>query len=147
MLSVTSQGTGSHLCSSLRSALPGNSERTKQPRRGRGDLLRGKREENKSSALACSLSAAQLTDRAHGERDGTAKAVGAQDTLDNARPLARLQGALSRVLTLGFLRQDSTLCPLQNHTGNVAGVAHILAANPTLMEPLGHAERGQWDLP
>ena len=73
--------------------------------------------------------------------------VGAQDTLDNARPLARLQGALSRVLTLGFLRQDSTLCPLQNHTGNVAGVAHILAANPTLMEPLGHAERGQWDLP
>ena len=105
-------------------------------------MLRGKREENKSSALACSLSAAQLTDRAHGERDGTAK-----DTLDNARPLARLQGALSRVLTLGFLRQDSTLCPLQNHTGNVAGVAHILAANPTLMEPLGHAERGQWDLP
>lgn len=67
-------------------------------------MLRDRREENKSSALACSLSVAQLTDRAHGERDGTAKAVGARDTLDNARPLARLQGALSRVLTLGFLR-------------------------------------------
>lgn len=104
-------------------------------------------EENKSSALACSLSVTQLADRAHGERDGTAKAKGARDTLDNACPLAGLQGALFRVLALGFLRQDSTLCPLQYHTGNVAGVAHILAKNPVLMEPLGRAERGQWDLP
>ena len=104
-------------------------------------------EENKSSALACSLSVTQLADRAHRERDGTAKAKGARDTLDNACPLAGLQGALFRVLVLGFLRQDSTLCPLQYHTGNVAGVAHILAKNPVLMEPLGRAERGQWDLP
>lgn len=138
---------GRHLCGSLRSALPENSGRTKQPRRGRGGLLRGRREENKSSALACSLSVAQFAGRARGERDGTAKAKGAQDNLDKARPLARLQGALSRVLALGFLRPDSTLCPVQYHPGDVTGVAHIRAARPALMEPLGRAEWGQWDLP
>ena len=110
-------------------------------------LLRGRREENKSSGLACSLSVAQFAGRAHGERDGTAKAKGARDNSDNTRPLARLRGALSRVLALGFLRPDSTLCPVQYHPGDVASVAHILAACPALMEPLGRAEWGQWDLP